>query len=126
MHLSKLQTGPLMHVVMWKANLLTISLAQLYGVQAQVLDHPRAGTQRTGDVVRQGWYLHLCSGAWMMLSLGGEMLRLAECRPRDLQENSLGPLRTEEGKRKRKREGEGGDPIHIRNLNEGRKICFAK
>ncbi|CAB1444982.1 unnamed protein product [Pleuronectes platessa] len=34
------------------------------------------------------------------------MLRLVECRPRDLQENSFGPLRTEEGKRKREREGE--------------------
>lgn len=46
---------------------LTISFTQLYGVQAQVLDHSLAGTQWAGDVVRQTWYLHLCKRVRLML-----------------------------------------------------------
>lgn len=40
-------------------NRLTVSLTQLNGVQAQVLDHPLARTQRAADAVRQSWDLHV-------------------------------------------------------------------
>ena len=60
--------------------------------------------------MRQGWYLHLCSGTWMMLSLGGNAA--ARCvsstglAGEQLLSFTHGGRKEEERKRGREREGD--------------------